>query len=68
MSADTFSLGRNYVRAVAAASSLELALLSSYRVARTRDDGLFLRFGALDTASLQAGVAALVAAANNTSR
>jgi GntR family transcriptional regulator / MocR family aminotransferase len=49
-----------YVRSVAAASSLDLALLSSYRIARTGDDGLFLRFGALDAASLHAGVAALV--------
>ena len=53
----------DYVRAVAAASSLELALLSSYRVARTSGDGLFLRFGALDTASLRAGTAELVATA-----
>jgi GntR family transcriptional regulator/MocR family aminotransferase len=52
-----------YVRSVAAASSLDLALLGSYRVARTRDDGLFLRFGALDSASLQAGIAELVAVA-----
>lgn len=53
----------NYVRAVAAASSLDLALLSSYRVMSGRDDGLFLRFGALDPAGLQAGVTALVATA-----
>ena len=52
-----------YVRAVAASSSLDLALLHSYRVARARDDGLFLRFGALDAASLRDGVAALVATA-----
>ena len=52
-----------YVRAVAASAPLDLALLSSYRAARARDDGLFLRFGALDAASLRAGVAALVAAA-----
>src|SRR5262249_12291689 len=31
------------VRALAAASRLELALLSAYRVARVPDDGLFLR-------------------------
>jgi len=48
------------VRAVARASSLELALLSSYREARASDDGLFLRYGALDAASLQVGVAKLV--------
>jgi len=53
----------DYVRTVAAASSLELALLSSYRVARTSGDGLFLRFGALDAASLRAGTAELVATA-----
>lgn len=55
-----------YVRAVAAASSLDLALLSSYRSARSCDDGIFLRFGALDTASLQAGIAALLAAVKKT--
>jgi GntR family transcriptional regulator/MocR family aminotransferase len=49
------------VRDVAAASSLDLALLSSYRAARRRDDGLLLRFGALDTASLRSGLAALLA-------
>ena len=55
-----------YVRAIAGASSLDLALLSSYRMARARDDGLFLRFGALDAASLRAGIKALVTAANET--
>ena len=58
----------DYVRAVAAASSLDLALLSTYRAARTRDDGLFLRFGALDGTSLSAGAAALVAAAKKLGR
>jgi GntR family transcriptional regulator / MocR family aminotransferase len=53
----------DYVRAVAAASPLELALLSSYRIARTSGDGLFLRFGALDAASLRAGTEELVATA-----
>ncbi|HUK86884.1 MAG TPA: hypothetical protein VLT85_04405 [Terriglobales bacterium] len=53
----------DYVRAVAVASPLDLALLSSYRVTPSRDDGLFLRFGALDPAGLQAGTAALVATA-----
>jgi len=52
-----------YVRDVAAASPLDLALLSSYRVARPAGDGLFLRFGALDTASLREGTASLVATA-----
>ncbi len=53
----------DYVRAVAAASSLDLALLSSYRATRAHGDGLFLRFGALDPPGLRAGVTALVAAA-----
>jgi GntR family transcriptional regulator/MocR family aminotransferase len=52
----------DHVRSVAAASSLDLALLSSYRIARRREDGLFLRFGALDAVSLGAGIAALVSA------
>jgi len=59
----------DYVRAVAAvAKSLDLALLSSYRTARTRDDGLFLRFGALDSANLQAGIATLVSAEKKLNR
>jgi GntR family transcriptional regulator/MocR family aminotransferase len=53
----------DYVRALAASGSLDIALLNSYRVARARDDGLLLRFGALDAASLGSGIAALVAAA-----
>jgi GntR family transcriptional regulator / MocR family aminotransferase len=52
-----------YVRAVAASSSLDLALLHSYRAAQRCDDGLFLRFGALDAASQRSGIDALVAAA-----
>jgi GntR family transcriptional regulator/MocR family aminotransferase len=56
----------DYVRAVAGASSLDLALLSSYRATRAREDGLFLRFGALDTASLRAGITGLVTAATKT--
>lgn len=52
----------DYVRAVAASSPLDLALLSSYRVARARDDGLLLRFGGLDSANLRDGIAALVRA------
>ena len=52
----------DYVRAVAvAANSLDLALLSSYRRTEAEDDGLFLRFGALDEKSLQTGSATLVA-------
>ena len=51
-----------YVRGVARSSSLDLALLSSYRMVPGRDDGLFLRFGGLDEASLAAGIAALVRA------
>lgn len=53
----------SYVRAVAKTSSLELALLSSYSALPRRDDGLFLRFGALNIAALQEGIAALVKAA-----
>ena len=58
----------DYVRAVARACPLDLALLSSYRAARARDDGLFLRFGALDAATLREGVAALVATAKKVGR
>ena len=54
----------DYVRAVAASSSLDLALLSSYRAARASGDGLLLRFGALDPASLRDGIAALREAAH----
>lgn len=50
------------VHAVVHASSLELALLSSYRVARASDDGLFLRYGALDTPAIQTGIAGLLKA------
>ena len=53
----------DYVRAVAAWSSLDLALLGSYRMGPARDVGLFLRFGALDMARLLAGTAALAEAA-----
>jgi GntR family transcriptional regulator/MocR family aminotransferase len=52
-----------YVRSVAAASGLDLALLSSYRDARAVADGLLLRFGALPTADIRAGCARLVRAA-----
>ena len=53
----------DYVRSVARRSSLDLALLSGYRISKAPEDGLFLRFGALDPASLTAGVEALVASA-----
>lgn len=53
----------DYVRAVAKAGKLDLALLSTYRAARRREDGLFLRFGALDSERLQAGIEDLVAMA-----
>jgi len=52
-----------YVRNLARSSSVDLALLSSYRVARMRDDGLFMRFGSLDVDTLLSGSATLVAAA-----
>jgi GntR family transcriptional regulator/MocR family aminotransferase len=49
-----------YVRAVAKRSTtLDLALLSRYRSVRAPDDGLFLRFGALDDRTLRRGVEAL---------
>jgi GntR family transcriptional regulator / MocR family aminotransferase len=57
-----------YVRAVAESSSLDLALLSSYRTARGRDDGLFLRFGALEPASLRSATAQLVEVAQTINR
>jgi len=50
----------SYVRKIVKASSLDLALLSRYRAERARDDGLFLRFGALDSETLQAGVEQLM--------
>jgi GntR family transcriptional regulator/MocR family aminotransferase len=53
----------NYVREVANASTLDLALLSRYRAARAQEDGFFLRFGALDSKSLRTGVDELVALA-----
>ncbi len=54
-----------YVRSVAAASGLDLALLSSYRAARGSADGLLLRFGALPTADIRAGCARLLRAARD---
>jgi GntR family transcriptional regulator/MocR family aminotransferase len=54
----------SYVRKTAAASRLDLALLRSYRLRHHgHDDGIFLRFGALDKEQLLAGSRALVAAA-----
>lgn len=52
-----------YVRSIAQASRLDLALLSRYRTTRLRDDGLFLRYGALDPSALQSGVQELVTVA-----
>ena len=52
-----------YVRSVAQASRLDLALLSRYRMSRVRDDGLFLRFGALDLASLESATQELATTA-----
>jgi GntR family transcriptional regulator/MocR family aminotransferase len=49
-----------YVRAVAQASRLDLALLSQYRMSRVRDDGLFLRYGALDFPALQSAMEELI--------
>ena len=53
----------SHVRAVAAESDLDLALLSSYRLRRRPSDGLFLRFGGLDLRDITTGARQLVAAA-----
>ena len=52
-----------YVRQVARASGLDLALLHTYRATRRSDDGLFLRFGALDLPAIVEGASALSRAA-----
>ncbi len=44
------------VRRAAAASGLDVALLSSYRKRRARDDGLFLRFGGLTATQIESGI------------
>lgn len=54
-----------YVRAVRSASTLDLALLSRYRIARAKSDGLFLRFGGLHAESLRSGVEELVRVCSN---
>ena len=54
------------VRRIAKDSELDLALLSSYRLARRSDDGLFLRFGALDARSVRDGARALTGVAQKT--
>jgi GntR family transcriptional regulator/MocR family aminotransferase len=51
------------VRSIRDSCRLDVALLSDYRVTQGRDDGLFLRFGALDRATLLRGARKLVAAA-----
>jgi GntR family transcriptional regulator/MocR family aminotransferase len=51
------------VRALAASSRLDLALLSAYRMRPALDEGLLLRFGGLDPAAIDQGARALVAAA-----
>ena len=53
----------NYVRELARASTLDLALLRAYSARRAQGDGFFLRFGALAPKSLQAGADELVAIA-----
>jgi len=55
------------VRRVVARSSLDLALLSRYRIRRTSDDGLLLRFGGLSTPELRAGIRELLAAISTAS-
>jgi GntR family transcriptional regulator/MocR family aminotransferase len=56
---------RDYVRRIAAARSVELALLSSYRSLRATDEGLFLRFGALDHTALCMGIETLISLARS---
>lgn len=51
------------VRGVVSASSLDLARLGPYRSLPARGDGLFLRFGGLDAATLRAGLGDLLTAA-----
>lgn len=52
-----------HVRSIAASVPLALALLSSYRSQKQADDGLMLRYGALDVQSIRAGARTLVAEA-----
>ena len=52
-----------YVRRVARASGLDLALLSTYRAGGGSGDGLFLRFGGLDARAIVEGASALSRAA-----
>jgi len=58
--------GRHVERVAARAPQLDLALLRAYRARPAPDDGLFLRFGSLDMASLREGVATLVEAERRT--
>lgn len=57
-----------YVRKIARASSLDLALLSRYSARFTREDGLFLRFGALDYKNIHGGIQELTAVAAKINR
>jgi GntR family transcriptional regulator/MocR family aminotransferase len=52
-----------YVRRVVRASGHDLALLSTYRSGAGSDEGVFLRFGALDTRAIVEGASALSRAA-----
>ena len=56
------------VRRTAEASGLALHLLSSYRHAPAKDDGLLLRFGGLSIPAIRSGVERLVAAARGARR
>jgi GntR family transcriptional regulator / MocR family aminotransferase len=56
----------HYVRAIVDRSDLDLALLSRYRKARTKEDGLFLRFGALSSLDIQEGIEELIDTATKT--
>jgi GntR family transcriptional regulator / MocR family aminotransferase len=55
-----------HVAATAKAGGLDVALLRSYRLRESRDDGLFLRFAGLSPASLRQGVSTLVSAERRT--
>ena len=57
-----------YVRAMVDRSKLDLALLSRYCKERIHDDGLFLRFGALDPQDLQDGIEQLTVEAERTAK
>ena len=56
------------VRAIASRSTLDLALLSNYRIRPGNDDGLFLRFGGLSIPELREATAELLARVEDLSK